>query len=156
MTSTPSLLIRRLFAMMIDYAILAFSLLLFFYVGLSDVNLNLSVDRNHLTMALFVILAPLIIGNLFFLEGSALKGSIGKIVMQLEVVSVKENKQLNFFESFVRNLLKIISLQVFFFVGFVVFFTKKNQALHDMLFDTIVRDRKSDPADIAISPLDNV
>lgn len=72
-----------------------------------------------------------------YMESSRYRGTIGKHLLKLKVTD-EYGEQLSFKESTIRFFIKIISF-VIVFVGFIMaLFTKKNQALHDVIAHTIV------------------
>lgn len=71
------------------------------------------------------------------LESSKYQGSVGKIVLGLQVTDLEGNK-LDFGKAFVRNLCKLVSTFILFIGYIMAGLTEKKQALHDMIASTLV------------------
>ena len=71
------------------------------------------------------------------MELSVWKGSIGKKLLNIQVVSLHDG-ELTFWRSLVRNSLKLLSLAVLFGGFLMIRFNMKNQGLHDWLSGTVV------------------
>lgn len=85
-----------------------------------------------------------VVGSIFvwllyapFLESSEVRATLGKKLMGIQVVNL-DGTQLSFRSALIRNLIKIISGAVMCLGFIVALFTRKNQALHDLLSDTLV------------------
>ncbi|MBS4193300.1 RDD family protein [Bacillus sp. FJAT-49705] len=71
------------------------------------------------------------------MESSRYQGTIGKHLLKLKVTS-EFGEQLSFKKSTIRFFMKIVSF-VIVLAGFIMaLFTKKNQALHDVIAHTVV------------------
>ena len=82
---------------------------------------------------------PVLLAALYFIifEGSKLQATPGKILMGIRVSDIN-GIPIGYCTSFVRNVLKIISVATVF-VGFIMaYFDDNNQALHDRLAKTLV------------------
>lgn len=71
------------------------------------------------------------------LESSSLKGTLGKKVMDIQVVGLNGH-QLNFRQALVRFLVKFVSSCVLFVGHFFAIFTERKQAAHDLVAETVV------------------
>lgn len=111
---------KRAAALMIDYIILGF------FVGISMFGSNLGL-LSGLSVWLYFTL----------LESSTLKATIGKKIMGLEVVSMYDGGKLTFTEAALRSFFKLL----FPFLGCLfAIFSKRSQALHDLVARTVVID----------------
>ena len=88
--------------------------------------------------------APLTISFIMFwlynslLESSRFKGTIGKIIMKISVVSY-EGKRITFFRASLRVLAKVFLSTLLFCYGYLeATYTKRKQALHDAIGKTLV------------------
>ena len=117
---------RRFIASVIDiFVIILFIVFIQFISGIMD-------------GLFFNIIIFLIVWNYFaFQESSTRKGTVGKQAMNLIVTDLDGNK-ISFIQATKRFLGKFLAA-VPFFAGFLlIFFTKKKQALHDILAKTLV------------------
>ena len=117
---------RRFIASVIDiFVIILFIVLVQFILGIMD-------------GLFFNIVIFLIVWSYFaFQESSNRKGTVGKQAMNLIVTDLDGNK-ISFTQATKRFLGKFLSA-VPFFAGFlIIFFTKKKQALHDIIANTLV------------------
>lgn len=83
--------------------------------------------------------ALLVIGIFYhtFLESSRYQGTIGKRVLEIQVINYK-GERLSFLKSLLRNVIKIIS-SIGFMIGYLMAGqTSKKQTLHDMIAHTLV------------------
>ncbi len=117
---------RRFIASIIDiFVIILFIVFIQFILGIMD-------------GLFFNIIIFLIVWNYFaFQESSTRKGTVGKQAMNLIVTDLDGNK-ISFTQATKRFLGKFLAA-VPFFAGFLlIFFTKKKQALHDIIAKTLV------------------
>jgi uncharacterized RDD family membrane protein YckC len=117
---------RRFIASIIDiFVIILFIVFIQFILGIMD-------------GLYFNIIIFLIVWNYFaFQESSTRKGTVGKQAMNLIVTDLDGNK-ISFTQATARFLGKFLAA-VPFFAGFLlIFFTKKKQALHDIIAKTLV------------------
>jgi len=84
-----------------------------------------------------VILAVTAIGYYTFMEASHHQASLGKMAMDLKVTDA-EGGRLTFSRAVLRNISKLLS-SLLLMVGHVAAaFTKRKQALHDLIADALV------------------
>jgi uncharacterized RDD family membrane protein YckC len=117
---------RRFIASIIDiFVIILFIVFIQFILGIMD-------------GLFFNIIIFIIVWNYFaFQESSTRKGTVGKQAMNLIVTDLDGNK-ISFTQATTRFLGKFLAA-VPFFAGFLlIFFTKKKQALHDIIAKTLV------------------
>ncbi|MDQ1253822.1 MAG: hypothetical protein QG646_3011 [Euryarchaeota archaeon] len=117
---------RRFVASIIDvFVIILFIVFIQFILGIMDGSF-------------FNIVIFLMIWSYFaFQESSSRKGTVGKQAMNLIVTDLDGNK-ISFMQATKRFLGKFLAA-VPFFAGFLMmFFTKKKQALHDIIAKTLV------------------
>jgi uncharacterized RDD family membrane protein YckC len=122
---------RRFIASLIDIlVILLFIIFIQFILGIMDGALMDGVFFN-IAILLFV-------WNYFaFQESSIRKGTVGKQAMNLIVTDLDGNR-ISFAQATKRLLGKFLAA-VPFFAGFLlIFFTKRRQALHDIIAKTLV------------------
>jgi uncharacterized RDD family membrane protein YckC len=67
---------------------------------------------------------------------SIFQGSLGKLILQLRVVT-KKGKPI-FFRSIIRMIGRLITVATFGIGFLMIFFTKNKQTLHDFISGTIV------------------
>jgi len=70
-------------------------------------------------------------------EASPFQATPGKALLQLKVTGL-DNRPVSFWKSILRNLLKPLSILLLFMGYFMILFTKKSQALHDIITKSIV------------------
>jgi uncharacterized RDD family membrane protein YckC len=115
-------------------------------VGSIDVNIypELSHQISIYGILFYICLGVLIIFNwLYFAisEKSKYQGTLGKQLLGIKVTDINGNK-LTFLKSNARYWAKYISTFIFF-IGYVLTaFTKKKQALHDIIVKTLVVNKK--------------
>jgi uncharacterized RDD family membrane protein YckC len=117
---------RRFVASIIDvFVIILFIVFIQFILGIMDGSF-------------FNIVIFLMIWSYFaFQESSSRKGTVGKQAMNLIVTDLDGNK-ISFMQATKRFLGKFLAA-IPFFTGFLMmFFTKKKQALHDIIAKTLV------------------
>lgn len=84
------------------------------------------------------------------MDASKHQGTVGKIATGT-IVTDKAGKRLTLGHSFGRNLLKIVSGLVPFYIPYImVFTTQKNQTMHDMICGTLVFNRSDRRASTAV------
>lgn len=71
------------------------------------------------------------------LESSSLKGTLGKKVLDIQVVTMNGN-QLTFRQAVIRYLVKFVSSCMLCVGHFFAFFTERKQAAHDLVAETVV------------------
>ncbi len=72
-----------------------------------------------------------------FLESSALRATIGKKLMGIQVGGL-DGRRISFRTAMIRALMKLISSMLMFIPHLVAFFTERKQAAHDLIADTVV------------------
>lgn len=86
-----------------------------------------------------------------FLEASRYKGTVGKILLGMEVVDVNGNR-LTRWQSFERNSMKIMSALPIM-MGFVAcLFSKRRRCWHDSLAGTYVINKRKNEKEVAQNP----
>lgn len=145
-----TLFLRRFLAMVIDWSlpVLLIILGIYSYAYKNEVLYSIGISGDVLTGLMLLFFLPLLLINLLFLEGTRLRGSLGKMICRLQVLVLvsEENNQtrpLLLYEALVRNFLKLFSIQFFFPIALVPFFTKRQQGLHDFVFNTIVIEKET-------------
>jgi uncharacterized RDD family membrane protein YckC len=86
-------------------------------------------------MAILLSLIPIAYYSLF--EASSYQATPGKMALGI-IVTDMDGRQISFARSLGRNFGKIISKMILYIGFFMVAFTPKQQALHDMLADCLV------------------
>jgi len=134
----------RLGAILIDSALFTFVILIIggLFVGLVMVETDMgNEDPNPMTIVAGVLLyafGPSIVILIYqsAMESSKYQGTLGKMLVGIKVVT-SEGEPISFANALGRNLGRILSS--FLFIGyFMVLFTDRKQALHDMMADTLV------------------
>lgn len=72
-----------------------------------------------------------------FFESSHHQGTPGKIAVNIKFVN-KEGNRISFLQAFGRNAGKLISGMTVYIGFFMVIWTERKQALHDMMADTYI------------------
>ncbi len=72
------------------------------------------------------------------MECSTLKGTVGKKLVGLKVVNLIDGKQISLSASIIRNLMLLFTLPFFDIAILPILFTKKRQAIHDIVSNTAV------------------
>lgn len=134
--------IKRLLAFLIDLTVL---LTLYFFLALI---LGISIISQQLFA--LPLLGLWFYGGLFctawlycaLLESSPWQATIGKKFFNLQVVNLN-GERIGFFRASVRHLSKMFSRMIAFAGLFMIFFTKKKQALHDKIASTLVIEKQS-------------
>lgn len=120
---------RRLAALLIDMALI---LPLLFYFGYAQVPLGyeMGVTFDNFGMILVVLYYAV-------LEGSPLRASLGKLATS-QYVANEYGEKIGFLHAIGRSLAKVLTL-VTAMLGFLsILFTRRNQALHDLISRTSV------------------
>jgi uncharacterized RDD family membrane protein YckC len=116
--------IKRLLAYLIDVIILAIPLTLIAYLSLGNIWTRI------ITIVSYWLYFA-------FMESSNKQGSLGKIILKIKVVN-EEGNAISFGKATIRHIGKILS-GLALLIGFImVFFTKKQQCLHDIIAKTLV------------------
>jgi len=123
-----------------------FSLALILFIALFNAIIAFVLDLEAKDIiaetGIFVIFRhPLFIitGLLYFtiMESSTKQATIGKITQNLVVTNL-QGERINLVQSFIRNISKILS-SIIFLIGYIMAeFTKKKQALHDLIAGTLI------------------
>lgn len=142
----------RFFAFLIDSTILLLiqGVALYQLVGIPsefqpeerilDYNLNyLSYHFEYLDEVLNYCLIFLVLHWLYYatLESTGWGSTIGKYAMGLRVTDLR-GRQISFWRASLRYLLKYISILILFSGFLLAVFTRRQQALHDLLAKTLV------------------
>lgn len=138
----------RFLAYLVDRIVLFFCYLIFIFIwaGFEMVLITLGVDQPLREGILGILGVPiyLIIPWLYYaiLESSKIRGTVGKMALELEVVD-ENNNTISFWRATGRYFSKFISALVLL-LGFVLAgFTEKKQALHDLIANTyVIKKRK--------------
>lgn len=130
-------LFRRLFAFAFDCVAL-----LCIYM-LSGVLLSLNIFLNPISalpmLGFWFYGGMFLIAWLYFagMESSRLQGTIGKKILGMKVTDLKGNR-ISFWRATARYFGRMLS-RVLLLLGFVtILFTKKKQAIHDMITRTVI------------------
>ncbi len=119
-----SMALKRFFAYFIDVFILFIPITLVAYLGFGLVLTRL------ITIVVFWLYFAL-------MESSKRQGTLGKNILKIKVVNEQGNV-ISFGKATIRHLGKILS-GLIFLIGFIMmFFTKKQQCLHDLIAKTLV------------------
>lgn len=147
----------RFLAHLIDHSIISFisGLIAFFFIFVFGVSLigagavfageldesavGIGLLMSILGILFAMILASILVGWFYYasLESSSLRATIGKLVMGIAVVDSR-NQQVSFKRATGRYFTKIISGLIFCIGFLMVGFTKRKQALHDIICDCYV------------------
>lgn len=144
---------KRLVASIIDGIIILVPLVIIFTVifavMLSPTLLESNNPRNEMAFAgaayftFIVIFFSGILPWIYFayFESSGRQASPGKMAMKIYVGNA-EGERISFINALGRNAAKSLS-GMFMYIGYImIFFTKNNQALHDMMAGTMVFSRE--------------
>ena len=140
---------RRLVAYLIDYlVVIVGSLVVGFVIGvIAGATGAEEIDGPWLA----AIYAAAIAGYYLYyalMESSSSQATVGKIALGIKVTDL-EGKPITFWRALGRSVAKIISA-ITLFIGYIMAaFTKRKQALHDKIANTLVVKRGSAPADPA-------
>lgn len=89
-----------------------------------------SILSNILFFVLFILYTS-------FMESSSKQATLGKMAMSIKVVDIN-GQRLNFWHAAGRNLGKVVSYFIIYFGFFMAAFTRRRQALHDIMASTFV------------------
>lgn len=89
-----------------------------------------SILSNILFFVLFILYTA-------FMESSSKQATLGKMAMSIKVVDIN-GQRLNFWHAAGRNLGKVVSYFIIYFGFFMAAFTRRRQALHDIMASTFV------------------
>ncbi len=133
---------RRLAAFLVDTAFLL--LLYFLLYFLSGVLLQIRICLHCLFEFFFPLGFPFLAGffslnwlYFAFLESSSWQATFGKKLLHLQVTTL-EGKRISFWRATRRHFGKMLSRALAFLGLFMIFFTKKKQALHDKMACTVI------------------
>jgi len=143
--------LKRVLAGVVDaISVVAASLVLVFVASWAIIRiLGLDADESRSLGYAYGYAFPFVVAAMQWLYSSILEAThrqatLGKRLMKIKVCD-SENHPLTFLRSAARNALKIISISVFFLGYITVFFTKRKQALHDLLCGcTVIRQISQD------------
>lgn len=126
-------LTRRFGALLLDMAIV--------YASVEVGNFLMGIDGTVMSLLVpFFFIAIAVSFPLF--ESSRFQGTPGKILMKVRVVT-SAGQRLSFWRAAMRTLLK--ALGIAFIIGVLpVFFTRRQQAAHDILASTLVTGQEED------------
>jgi uncharacterized RDD family membrane protein YckC len=135
--------VRRLIACLIDLIIIIviYAVVLNIELGIYKAinnDFDLNSTRYFYPAFVLMVLSSVTVIILYFsvLEASNLKGGFGKVLMKIYVVDNLGHK-LKFKKSFIRALLKCISIGIF--ITYIsVIFTKEKRTLYDFILGTYV------------------
>ncbi|MDL2275779.1 RDD family protein [Desulfosarcina sp. OttesenSCG-928-G10] len=103
-----------------------------------EVAMGVSVEDDLMAFAWSFGLSFVLSGFYFALmESSSIQGTVGKWLVGLKVTDLNGNR-IGFGRAIRRYLFEILSFLTLFAGYFMIFFTPKKQALHDVLTDTVV------------------
>lgn len=105
-----------------------------------EISMDEWAEEHFWEIVVLYSVVKLIVLFLYFalFEASVWQATPGKHLLRLKVTSL-DSEKISFGNSSVRFLSKIISTQLL--IGYImIFFTKKNQGLHDLLAKTIVQE----------------
>jgi uncharacterized RDD family membrane protein YckC/Tfp pilus assembly major pilin PilA len=133
---------RRFAAFVIDFV------LIFLLYSFADALLRPSID--HQAFVPLVLLALIAWPYKAIMESSAWQATFGKRALGIKVTSL-QGERISFWRATGRFYAQGLS-QLCFYIGYLVAaFTKRRQALHDLLANTLVVKRDASPAEIALS-----
>ncbi|EPG64477.1 RDD family protein [Leptospira wolffii] len=75
-----------------------------------------------------------------FLVSSRFRGSIGKILMRIQITDLEGNR-IGFLKAFARTVFKAVSASLFLIPWMVAFFDSRKQTVHDKIVDTLVLEK---------------
>lgn len=96
-----------------------------------------SLLSNVLFFVLFILYTA-------FMESSSKQATLGKMVMNIKVVD-SNGQRLNFWHAAGRNLGKVVSYLIVYFGFLMAAFTRRRQALHDIMASTFVVNNSYQP-----------
>jgi len=115
---------KRLFAYLIDVAIFAIPITIIYNIGLGGVLPQLITIVSY--WLYFAIM-----------ESSKNQGTVGKLILKIKVVD-QQGEAITFGKATLRHLGRILSMLTFLIGFIIIFFTKKQQCLHDLIAKTLV------------------
>lgn len=127
---------KRFCAYIIDCAVLSFiGFMIGFLISFISIVLNLDNEVANI----FYSVIGIITAWLYFagMESSKRQATIGKTAMGIKVIN-QEGARISFLKASVRYFSKILSGMIFCIGYIMVSFTKKRQALHDIIAGTYV------------------
>jgi uncharacterized RDD family membrane protein YckC len=125
---------RRLGAILIDFVLLAAAMAALGWLGLPVYQ---RVDYNAFGMVIVVLLLWLYFA---LLESSRLQATLGKRALAIKVTTL-DGGRIGFWRATLRTVAKYLSA-VILMIGFIMAgFTRRRQALHDLIAGTLVVDR---------------
>lgn len=126
---------QRLLAAVIDYFFITLVYVLLVLLSFLIVEEKSQRIVLSISMLSLIPLARLVYSS--FAESSEKQATFGKRLLNIKVTDLKGNR-LSFGNAFSRNLAKVLSAATFF-VGYLYIFLNKNQqALHDVMVNTLV------------------
>jgi uncharacterized RDD family membrane protein YckC len=135
---------RRFTAYFLDNVILAFAELVFLFVlglvlQLTGITDSINKDETSQIIAGTFLLILIIVNWLYFslMESSKFQATVGKIALNIKVVDY-EGKKISFKLATIRYFSKLLSALILFIGFFMAGFTKRKQALHDLIAKTTV------------------
>ena len=132
---------KRLVAMVIDMFLISFfSVVLITVVGML-VGGMMKDESAMLQITQYALPFDFLFFWLYYAlqESSAKQATLGKRIVGIYVCSTKDER-LNFTQASIRHFAKYLS--AIFFIGFLMAgFTKHKQGLHDLIADTLVKNR---------------
>lgn len=96
-----------------------------------------SILSNILFFVLFILYTA-------FMESSSKQATLGKMAMSIKVVDIN-GQRLNFWHAAGRNLGKVVSYLIVYFGFLMAAFTRRRQALHDIMASTFVVNNSYQP-----------
>lgn len=137
----------RFFPFIIDSLLylIAYKICRFFILHITGINLDNFISTGMLNLTLTSLVSTILWSVIFGLfESSKWQASPGKMLFKLKVAEM-DGTRLNFAKGFARNFLKgfwILGLNIpYMMAGW----TKKKQALHDIIVQTLVLDTAAKP-----------
>lgn len=132
-TATYASIFRRFAAFLLD---LPFILALYYVCGSICIFLE---DAWGFIFDTYIIMYIIMIIIYFCsLESSSLQGTIGKLLIGIQVQNSHEDSRITFTTALLRFVVKIFSILVFGLGILLIIFTKKHQGLHDLVAGTVV------------------
>lgn len=140
---------KRLAALILDFLVLipGYFIVLMMYAKTMGIQISLS-EALKLTYPTAAFIGAFLSWLYYaILESSEKRGTIGKIVLGIEVVDLQGNR-ISFARATGRYLGKLVSLSTFY-VGYIMCaFTKRKQTLHDMMASCLVVNKGATPSEI--------
>ena len=132
---------KRLIAFFVDYTIIDFLLIIISLVTWQVFKILFFTHFNIDPIGALIIICiqnSIYISILYFslFESSKWQATVGKKIVSIKVTDV-EGRKINLLRAFIRTGLKLLTVTGL--MGFIfMFFTKKKQALNDILLKTVV------------------